>query len=234
MTVPWEVSKVMESVTIATIVGGVYGSTIYNREIIKDYKRKHAHLTYVGSYDAKAKLTDYMMILSAKQGAYMAWRCALMTGVLSTLSMCSITYHDAVKPVEIAAICGSSCALWRLKGGLRAAAASGVIGLVLGSFFGLSLKLTEYLQKSPVSEWRRQEAYEYLHAQVKESRDRDKAIMSHDSDSAPYFRKGLFRDERLQQTQTDSAEEIFPLTFRASEDKTGPVLVETASDKTPK
>lgn len=195
---PWEVDFIMRSILYGGIAGAAFGTTFNNIEIVRDFKRRHAMHIFHGQQEAKRKLTDYIMLMSLRRGIYLGWRVALMSGAISSLTLASLTYHNDVRIVEIGGCSALCTGVWRLKGGLRAAAASALIGFTFGTAGGIGIKIAEKISQKNVSDWRLEQATNYMTAYIKKSKERDAEIMANvDSPSTPLMKQQLSHDVRI-------------------------------------
>jgi hypothetical protein len=147
--------EMIQTTFVYGLIGGsVVGSTLGMRKSMSDFVRRFNEHQWEGQFMAGRKLRDYIVLQMIRNGFKLGWRCAVFSGMFTTLMVHSFAYRNYCSTIDFGASGALVAGLWKLKLGLRAAFVAGLVGGLLGVSASGMVKLGLWLNDTTIPELR--------------------------------------------------------------------------------
>jgi len=155
-----ELSSVIASVKLATLIGAGYGMYTESRRITKKFLDTHKHEMFKHPREAVASLQDQALLAYFKGGSRWGLKLFILSFSYVSVAQSMACIRNYINPLDHALAGAVMGAIFKFNMGPKGMLSGGVVGSLLGLNGGLMTWLLQYASGETVEErWQR----EYLH-----------------------------------------------------------------------
>ncbi|KAF5290006.1 hypothetical protein FQR65_LT11672 [Abscondita terminalis] len=133
-----ELHSIIQIASFSTIFGMLYGGVVYSRNAYLEFMKNNEATAFNSHFEAKRQLQDAVTLSFAKGAFKWAWRLTFFTTTYVTVSTCTAAYRGKNGIIEHCIGGATAGFLYRFKLGPRAWVVGSAVGLVLGTFTGVT------------------------------------------------------------------------------------------------
>jgi hypothetical protein len=120
----------------SAMIGASYGAVFRNTKLQEDFIRRHNHRVFLGLADAKRMYYDYLSLYALKSGLSYGVKCGMFGSLVGAQIVCNLVYRDDLRVIDCALGMGLMSSMTRISMGMRAMAASFLVGSIAGLLAG--------------------------------------------------------------------------------------------------